>query len=75
MLVAQDVHRCVIHGCRCYPCIMQEIKRRIALGWAAFSKAANIMKSRKAGARWLSGLERWLALATGRCETGSNPTA
>ena len=26
-------------------------------------------------ARWPSGLERWLALATGRCETGSNPTA
>ena len=25
-----------------------EIKRRIALGWAAFSKVANIMKSRKA---------------------------
>ena len=27
--------------------ILPEIKRRIALGWAAFSKVANIMKSRK----------------------------
>ena len=27
------------------------------------------------GARWPSGIERWLALATGRCGTGSNPTA
>ena len=27
------------------------------------------------GARWPSGLERWLALATGRCGSGSNPTA
>ena len=26
-------------------------------------------------ARWPSGLERWPALATGRCGTGSNPTA
>ena len=25
--------------------------------------------------RWPSGLERWLALATGRCRSGSNPTA
>ena len=25
--------------------------------------------------RWPSGLERWLALATGRCGSGSNPTA
>ena len=30
--------------------------------------------SRLLGARWPSGLKRWLALATGRCETGSNPT-
>ena len=29
-------------------CLLPEIKRRIALGWAAFSKVANIMKSRKA---------------------------
>ena len=28
--------------------LLPEIKRRIALGWAAFSKVANIMKSRKA---------------------------
>ena len=28
--------------------LLPEIKRRIALGWAAFSKMANIMKSRKA---------------------------
>ena len=28
--------------------LLREIKRRIALGWAAFSKVANIMKSRKA---------------------------
>ena len=28
--------------------ILPEIKRRIALGWAVFSKVANIMKSRKA---------------------------
>ena len=27
--------------------LLPEIKRRIALGWAAFSKVANIMKSRK----------------------------
>ncbi len=27
------------------------------------------------GARWLSGVERWPALATGRRGTGSNPTA
>ena len=30
--------------------------------------------SRNTGARWPSGLERLLALATGRCGTGSNPT-
>ena len=29
--------------------LLPEIKRRIALGWAAFNKVANIMKSRKAG--------------------------
>ena len=28
--------------------LLPETKRRIALGWAAFSKVANIMKSRKA---------------------------
>ena len=28
--------------------LLPEIKRRIALGWVAFSKVANIMKSRKA---------------------------
>ena len=28
--------------------LLPEIKRRIALGWAAFCKVANIMKSRKA---------------------------
>ena len=28
--------------------LLPEIKRRIALGWGAFSKVANIMKSRKA---------------------------
>ena len=28
--------------------LLSEIKRRIALGWAVFSKVANIMKSRKA---------------------------
>ena len=28
--------------------LLHEIKRRIALGWAAFSKVANITKSRKA---------------------------
>ena len=28
--------------------LLPEIKRRIALGWAAFSKVANIMKSRTA---------------------------
>ena len=28
--------------------LLSEIKRRIALGWAAFSKVANIMKSRTA---------------------------
>ena len=28
--------------------LLPEIKRRIALGWAAFSKVTNIMKSRKA---------------------------
>ena len=28
--------------------LLPEIKRRITLGWAAFSKVANIMKSRKA---------------------------
>ena len=28
--------------------LLPEIKRRIALGWASFSKLANIMKSRKA---------------------------
>ena len=28
--------------------LFPDIKRRIALGWAAFSKVANIMKSRKA---------------------------
>ena len=28
--------------------LLTEIKRRIALGWAAFSKVANIMKTRKA---------------------------
>ena len=28
--------------------ILPEIKRRISLGWAAFSEVANIMKSRKA---------------------------
>ena len=28
--------------------LLPEIKRRIALGWAAFSKVANSMKSRKA---------------------------
>ena len=28
--------------------LLPEIKRRVALGWAAFSKVANIMKSRKA---------------------------
>ena len=27
------------------------------------------------GARWPTGLDGWLALATGRCGTGSNPTA
>ena len=27
------------------------------------------------GGRWPSGLDRWLALATGRCGTGLNPTA
>ena len=27
------------------------------------------------GARWLSGLERWLGMATGRSWPGSNPTA
>ena len=27
--------------------LLHEIKRRIALGWAAFSKVANITKSRK----------------------------
>ena len=31
--------------------------------------------SRNMGARWPNGLERWLALATGGCGTGSNPTA
>ena len=31
--------------------------------------------SEMTGARLPSGLERWLALATGRCGTGSNPTA
>ena len=30
--------------------------------------------SRNTG-RWPNGLERWLALATGRCGTGSNPAA
>ena len=28
--------------------LLPEVKRRIVLGWAAFSKVANIMKSRKA---------------------------
>ena len=28
--------------------LLPEVKRRIALGWAAFSKVANITKSRKA---------------------------
>ena len=31
--------------------LLPEIKRRIALGWAAFSKVANITKSRKASMR------------------------
>ena len=38
--------------------LLPEIKRRIALGWAAFIKVVNIMKSRKASitasvAEWL----------------------
>ena len=33
------------------------------------------MAETESGARWPSGLERWLALATGRCGSGSNPTA
>ena len=33
------------------------------------------MAETESSARWPSGLERWLALATGRCGSGSNPTA
>ena len=33
------------------------------------------MAETESRARWPSGLERWLALATGRCGSGSNPTA
>ena len=29
----------------------------------------------ESGARWPSGLDRWLALATRRCGSGSNPAA
>ena len=29
----------------------------------------------ESGARWPSGIEHWLTLATGRCWSGSNPTA
>ena len=33
------------------------------------------MAETESGARWPSGLDRWLALATGRRGSGSNPTA
>ena len=33
------------------------------------------MAETESRARWPSGLERWLPLATGRCGSGSNPTA
>ena len=33
------------------------------------------MAETESRARWPSGLECWLALATGRCRSGSNPTA
>ena len=42
---SEKVHRFVYLG---KTVTQAEIKRRIALGWAAFSKVANIMKSRKA---------------------------
>ena len=48
--VIDKVARCVYLGKTVTQAgvLLSEIKRRIALGWAAFSKVANIMKSGKA---------------------------
>ena len=46
-------------------------------GWPGLDEdgGGGAVAETESGARWPCGLERWLALATGRCGSGSNPTA
>ena len=51
----------------------REDKKGVA--WPRRRWGGGAVAETESGARWPSGLERWLALATGRCGSGSNPTA
>ena len=44
-------------------------------GWPGLDEDGGAVAETESGAWWPNGLERWLALATGRRGSGSNPTA